>query len=69
VLAGKPFVEAIQASRVPNVYLVRVTRGSTNQLISALVQAGLELSGVRRSSDDLDEVYRRYFHREEVAVG
>jgi len=68
-LAGKPFVEAIQASRVPNVYLVRVTRGSTNQLISALVQAGLELSGVRRSSDDLDEVYRRYFHREEVAVG
>lgn len=68
-LAGKPFVEAIQASRVPNVYLVRVARGSTNQLISALVQAGLELSGVRRTSDDLDEVYRRYFHREEVAVG
>lgn len=68
-LAGKPFVEAVQAGRVPNVYLVRVTRGSTNQLISALVQAGLELSGVRRSSDDLDEVYRTYFHREEVAVG
>lgn len=68
-LAGRPFVEAIQAARVPNVYLIRVSRGSTNQLISTLVQAGLELSGVRRSSDDLDEVYRTYFHREEVAVG
>lgn len=68
-LAGKAFVEAVQAGRVPNFYLIRVTRGSTNQLISVLVQAGLELSGVRRSSDDLDEVYRTYFHREEVAVG
>jgi ABC-2 type transport system ATP-binding protein len=68
-LAGKPFVQAVEPGRVPNVYMIRVARGTTNQLIAALVQAGLELSGVRRASDDLDEVYRRYFHKEEVAVG
>jgi ABC-2 type transport system ATP-binding protein len=68
-LAGKPFVQSVQPARVPNVYMIQVTRGSTNQLIASLVQAGLELSGVRRASDDLDEVYRGYFHREEAPVG
>jgi ABC-2 type transport system ATP-binding protein len=68
-LAGKSFIQSVQPARVPNVYMIQVTRGSTNQLIASLVQAGLELSGVRRASDDLDEVYRGYFHREEAAVG
>ena len=68
-LAGKSFVQSVQPGRVPNVYMIQVTRGTTNQLIASLVQAGLELSSVRRASDDLDEVYRRYFHREEAPVG
>jgi ABC-2 type transport system ATP-binding protein len=68
-LAGKSFVQSVLPARVPNVYMIQVNRGSTNQLIASLVQAGLELSGVRRASDDLDEVYRGYFHREEAPVG
>jgi ABC-2 type transport system ATP-binding protein len=68
-LSGASFVRAIETGRVPNTYSVRVDRGATNKLISALVGAGIQLSGVRRVSDDLDEVYRRYFHKEEARVG
>jgi ABC-2 type transport system ATP-binding protein len=69
LLQGQPFVQAVNPGRLPNTFSIRIDRGATNQLISSLVAGGVSLNGVRRVSDDLDEVYRRYFHREEATVG
>ncbi len=68
-LSAQSFVRSISPGRLPHTHLVTVDPGTTNRLISALVEAGIPLSGVHRVSDDLDEVYRRYFHREEAPVG
>jgi hypothetical protein len=48
--------------------LIEVEHGSTNRLVSRLVEAGLPLTSVRRLSEDLDEVYRRYFREEEATA-
>ncbi|HUO45752.1 MAG TPA: ABC transporter ATP-binding protein [Acidimicrobiia bacterium] len=68
-LTTEGFVQSITPGRLPNTFSIRVDRGATNRLISTLVGAGIQLNGVRRVSEDLNEVYRRYFHREEAQVG
>ncbi|HKX74103.1 MAG TPA: ABC transporter ATP-binding protein [Acidimicrobiia bacterium] len=68
-LASQAFVRAIKPGRLPHTFLITVDPGATNRLISALVGAGVSVNGVHRVSDDLDEVYRRYFHKEEAKVG
>lgn len=65
---GRTFVHSIAAGRLPGSYMIEVDRGSTRQLVSALVEGGVEIDAVRRASDDLDEVYRRYFRQEDVNV-
>ncbi|CAN5178200.1 ABC transporter ATP-binding protein [soil metagenome] len=65
---GRRFVHAIAAGRLPGSYVIEVDRGSTKQLVTALVEGGVEIDAVRRTSDDLDEVYRRYFRQEEASV-
>jgi ABC-2 type transport system ATP-binding protein len=65
-LANQKFLRSLKPGRFPRSYLMEVERGSTNKLVSALVEAGLPLTSVRRLSEDLDEVYRRYFHGEEA---
>ncbi|MGI8517227.1 MAG: ABC transporter ATP-binding protein [Acidimicrobiia bacterium] len=65
---GRRFVHSIAAGRLPGSYMIEVDRGSTRQLVSALVEGGVEIDAVRRASDDLDEVYRRYFRQEDVNV-
>ncbi|HEY7565839.1 MAG TPA: ABC transporter ATP-binding protein [Acidimicrobiia bacterium] len=66
-LAGLNFVRAIRPGRVPRTFVIDVERGTTNQVVAKLVGAGVSLNAVRRVSEDLDEVYRRYFHSEEGA--
>ncbi|HSL24992.1 MAG TPA: ABC transporter ATP-binding protein [Acidimicrobiia bacterium] len=68
-VAGEKFLRSLRPGRIPRSYLIEIDRGSTNQLVSRLVGAGLPLTSVRRISEDLDEVYRRYFHAEEVKTG
>lgn len=68
-LTGLKFVHEIRQARIPRSYVIEVERGSTNQLVASLVGAGIPLTSVRRVSEDLDEVYRRYFHAEEVTAG
>ena len=65
-LANQKFLRSLQPGRIPRSYHVVVERGNTNRLVSAIVEAGLPITSVRRVSEDLDEVYRRYFHAEEV---
>jgi ABC-2 type transport system ATP-binding protein len=65
-VAGEKFLRGLRPGRIPRSYVIEIDRSSTNQLVSRLVGAGLRLSSVRRISEDLDEVYRRYFHAEEM---
>jgi ABC-2 type transport system ATP-binding protein len=67
-LANQKFLRSLKPGRLPRSYLVEVDHGSTNKLVSSLVEAGLPLTSVRRLSEDLDEVYRRYFHAEEATA-
>lgn len=67
-LTGLKFVHQVRQGRIPRSYVIEVERGSTNQLVANLVGAGIPLTSVRRVSEDLDEVYRRYFHAEEVTA-
>jgi ABC-2 type transport system ATP-binding protein len=68
-LANQKFLRSLQPGRIPRSYHVEIERGNTNRLVSAIVEAGLPITSVRRVSEDLDEVYRRYFHAEEVGAG
>jgi ABC-2 type transport system ATP-binding protein len=67
-VTGRKFVHSVSAGRLPGSYMIEVDRGATRQLVSALVEGGVEIDAVRRASDDLDEVYRRYFRQEEAHV-
>jgi ABC-2 type transport system ATP-binding protein len=67
-LANQKFLRSLKPGRLPRSYLIEVDHGSTNKLVSSLVEAGLPLTSVRRLSEDLDEVYRRYFHAEEATA-
>jgi ABC-2 type transport system ATP-binding protein len=67
-LANQKFLRSLKPGRLPRSYLIEVDHGSTNKLVSSLVAAGLPLTSVRRLSEDLDEVYRRYFHAEEATA-
>ena len=67
-LANQKFLRSLKPGRLPRSYLIEVEHGSTNRLVSRLVEAGLPLTSVRRLSEDLDEVYRRYFREEEATA-
>ncbi|MGH8927027.1 MAG: ABC transporter ATP-binding protein, partial [Acidimicrobiia bacterium] len=68
-LAGQKFLRSITPGRIPRTFLIEVERGNTNRLVARLVEVGFPITSVRRVSEDLDEVYRRYFHAEEVKTG
>lgn len=68
-LADQGFLRSLRPGRIPRSYHIEIERGNTNKLVSTIVEAGLPLTSVRRVSEDLDEVYRRYFHAEEVKTG
>ena len=69
ILADKKFLRGLQPGRIPRSYTIEIERGNTNKLVSAIVEAGFPITSVRRVSEDLDEVYRRHFHAEEVTTG
>lgn len=65
VLRGANFVKKLVPGRGLGNYSVQIDRGATNRLITTLVSGGVQIDGVRRTTDELDEVYRRYFQQEE----
>ena len=68
VLGGAEFVENIQRGRLPGVWRVSVTQGSTADLVSAAVSGGARISNLYRVSDDLEEIYHSYFKEVESHV-
>lgn len=65
-LGQSGFVKHLDSGRIRGNYLARIDRGSTNRLVTTLVNGGVQIDGIRRTSDDLDDVYRRYFHQDEA---
>jgi ABC-2 type transport system ATP-binding protein len=65
-LGGAGFVQGFSHGKLPGTFTVTIERGRTADLASTLAEA--RLTSVRRSTDDLDDVYRRYFEKEESHV-
>lgn len=69
VLGEVGSVVSVNPSRSqPRVWSVAVERGRTSEVVAKLVTAGLPVWMVKRTSDELDEVYRQYFHETEAKV-
>jgi ABC-2 type transport system ATP-binding protein len=67
LLRGLAEVTEVQRHpRRPGMWELTVASGATAPVVAALTGAGLAVWHVNRLSDELDEIYRRYFQREEV---
>jgi len=66
VLRSVPDVEHVERDeRDPRLWLIRAERDVRDEVVRALVSEGLPLRQLRRSGDELDEIYRRYFQEGE----
>ncbi len=69
-LRSVPGVQQVQRDdREPSVWLVTSERDVRERLVRDLVGAGLAVLHVRRRGDELDDIYQRYFAREEARSG
>ena len=70
VLRSVPDIEQVERDeRDPRLWLVRADRDVRDEVARALVSEGLPLRQLRRSGDELDEIYRRYFQEGEAGNG
>jgi ABC-2 type transport system ATP-binding protein len=66
VLRSVPDVEHVERDeRDPRLWLIQGERDVRDELVRALVSEGLPLRQLRRSGDELDEIYRQYFQEGE----
>ncbi len=65
VLGGR-HVRQVSPTRRPDTWRVELEPGMTPDLVASLVGAGAKITSIHRLSDDLDAVYRRYFHKEKT---
>jgi ABC-2 type transport system ATP-binding protein len=65
-LKDTPFITGWSPGRLPRTFDLMIQRGTTARVVERLVAAAIPVLAVRQLSEDLDEVYRRYFRREEV---
>jgi hypothetical protein len=63
LFSSEPIVKKATPGRVPDSWTVTIERGGTARLVERMVTAGIPLTSIHRTSDDLDEVYRRYFEK------
>ncbi|MGH8875090.1 MAG: ABC transporter ATP-binding protein [Acidimicrobiia bacterium] len=69
-LADEPSIESLQPSRTqPRLWTATVGRGSVPAVVGRLVGAGLPVWHVQRTTDQLDDIYRRYFEEERAHAG
>jgi ABC-2 type transport system ATP-binding protein len=70
VLRMVPGVEGVERDeRDPKLWRVRAERDVRDAVARALVSDDLPLRQLRRSGDELDEIYRRYFQEREAGDG
>jgi ABC-2 type transport system ATP-binding protein len=66
VLRSVPDVDHVERDeRDPRLWLIRAERDVRDEVVRALVSERLPLRQLRRSGDELDEIYRRYFQEGE----
>ncbi len=68
-LEGVDGVEEIRRGRRPGSWEVVLERAATGDAVRALVTGGVEVLELRRASEDLDEIYHRYFQEVNADVG
>jgi ABC-2 type transport system ATP-binding protein len=61
--------EAVRDEHDPRLWRVSGTRSLQRELATALVARGIGVWHLRRLGDDLDEIYMRYFAKEEAGDG
>jgi ABC-2 type transport system ATP-binding protein len=70
VLRSVPDVEHVERDeRDPRLWLIRGERDVRDEVARAVVSEGLPLLQLRRSGDELDDIYRRYFQEGEAGNG
>ncbi len=68
-LEGVDGVEEIRHGRRPGSWEVVLERAATGDAVRALVTGGVEVLELRRASEELDEIYHRYFQEVNADVG
>jgi hypothetical protein len=66
LLETLPMVEDFTPGRSPRSWVIRIQNGSTASVVDRLVQSGVPLTGVHRTAEDLDQVYRELLEREKA---
>jgi ABC-2 type transport system ATP-binding protein len=61
-----PIVEAFAPGRAPRSWVLHIQNGSTATVVNRLVQSGVLLTGVHRTAEDLEQVYRELLEREKA---
>jgi ABC-2 type transport system ATP-binding protein len=67
-LQGMAGVTDITRGKIPGSWIVSLEPAAIGEVVSDLVGADLEVSGIRRVDDDLDAIYRRYFETKQGAT-
>lgn len=68
VLDDVDFVMTVDPGRVVGTYRVTAESGATSRVVRLLAESGIGITGVRRAADDLEDIYRQYFHKEVSGV-
>lgn len=67
-LESSPAVAGVTVGRRPGTWIAEIERGSTSRVIADLIDDGVMVTGVHRTGEDLEEVYRRLLEREKANV-
>ncbi len=68
-LEGVPGIDDIRPGRRPGSWEVVVAREHAGDAVRALAAGGVEILELRRASEELDEIYRRYFQEVTTHAG
>lgn len=66
ILSGVTEVLSFGRGREPGSWTVHIQNGATASLVERLVTDGVRLTGVHRTAEDLDEVYRELLEQEKT---
>ena len=63
-----PGVASVASGRRPGSWIADLDQGSTGRVVSDLVAGGAVVTGVHRTAEDLEEVYRRMLEKEKAVL-
>jgi ABC-2 type transport system ATP-binding protein len=66
LLETLPMVESFAPGRASRTWMVLIQNGTTATVVDSLIRSGVGLTGVHRTAEDLDQVYRELLEREKA---